>query len=141
MHIFEVPQLLIDHNTEAIFRNLMALEQCHYPSNTYICSFVLLWDCLIETEKDADLLVDNKVIANHLGSNAEMATLINKLGYQIVVAEPSYFPSNHFLATLKESISPIFSEAQQLLLDLSSWVSLSGISLGLLSWRIEVSVV
>jgi hypothetical protein len=74
----------------------------------------LLWDCLIETEKDADLLVDNKVIANHLGSNAEMATLINKLSYQIVVAEPFYFdriseklnehyefPSNHFLATLK----------------------------------------
>jgi hypothetical protein len=114
MHILEVPQLVIDYGTEAIFRNLMALEQCHYPSKTYICSYVLLLDRLIDTEKDVDLLVDKKVIANHLGSNAEVTALINKLGDQIVATTPSYFdhiaqklndhydfPLNHFLATLK----------------------------------------
>jgi len=114
MHILGVPQLVIDYGTETIFRNLMALEQCHYPSKTYICSYVLLLDRLIDTEKDVDLLVDKKVIANHLGSNADVATLINKLGDQIVATTPSYFdhigqklhdhyefPLNHFLATLK----------------------------------------
>jgi len=30
MHIFKFPQLVINCNTEVIFRNLMALEQCHY---------------------------------------------------------------------------------------------------------------
>jgi hypothetical protein len=114
MHIFEFPQLVIDYNTETIFRNLMALEQCHYPSNTYICSYVWLLDRLIDTAKDVDLLVNKKVIAHTLGSDTEVATLINKLGYQIVITTPSYFeyiaqklndhyefPLNHFLATLK----------------------------------------
>jgi hypothetical protein len=114
MHIFKFPQLVIDCNTEAIFRNLMALEQCHYPSKTYICSYVLLLDRLIDTEEDVDLLVNKKVIAHRLGSNAEVATLINKLGCRIVAPTPSYFeniaqklndhyefPLNHFLATLK----------------------------------------
>ncbi|XP_059434097.1 UPF0481 protein At3g47200-like [Corylus avellana] len=123
MHIFKVPQLVIDHDTEAIFRNLMALEQCYYPSKTYICDYVFLWVGLIHTEKDVDLLVDNKVIANHLGSSAEVAILINKLRYQIVVTTSSYFdhiseklhehcefPLNHFLATLrKEYFANIFS--------------------------------
>ncbi|XP_062173993.1 UPF0481 protein At3g47200-like [Alnus glutinosa] len=119
MHVLGVPQLVIDHGTEAIFRNLMALEQCHYPSKTYICSYVLLLDGFIDTKKDVDLLVDKKVIVNHLGSNAEVATLINKLGDQIVATTPSYFddiaqqlnehyefPLNHLLATLKREYFP-----------------------------------
>jgi hypothetical protein len=119
MHVLRVPQLIIDHGTETIFRNLMALEQCHYPSKTYICSYVLLLDRLIDTDKDVTLLVDKKVIANHLGSNADVATLINKLGDQIVATTPSYFdyisqqlnehyefPLNHLLATLKSEYFP-----------------------------------
>jgi hypothetical protein len=115
MHIFKFPQLVIDCNTEAIFRNLMALEQCHYPSKTYICSYVLLLDRLIDTEKDVNLLVDKKVITHQLGSNGDVAILINKLGDRIVVNTECYyfdhiaqklnahyeFPLNHFLATLK----------------------------------------
>jgi hypothetical protein len=124
MHIFKFPQLVIDDDTEAIFRNLMALEQCHYPSKTYICSYVQLLDRLIDSENDVDLLVDKKVIAHHLGSNADVATLINKLGDRIVVItnECNYFdhiaqklndhyefPLNHFLATLKrEYFSNVF---------------------------------
>jgi hypothetical protein len=119
MHILRVPQLVIDYSTETIFRNLMALEQCHYPSKTYICSYILLLDRLIDNVKDVDLLVDKKVIANHLGSNAEVAALINKLGDQIVATTSSYFdiiaqklndhyefPLNHLLATLKREYFP-----------------------------------
>jgi hypothetical protein len=86
----------------------MALEKCHYPYKTYICSYVWLLDRLIDTEKDVDLLVDKKVIAHHLGSNAEVATLINKLGDQIVATTFSFYfyPLNHFLATLKREYFP-----------------------------------
>jgi hypothetical protein len=118
--ILEVPPLKISDSTEVIFRNLMALEKCHYPYKTYICSYVWLLDRLIDTEKDVDLLVDKKVIAHHLGSNAEVATLINKLGDQIVATTFSFyfyhiakklndhyeFPLNHFLATLKREYFP-----------------------------------
>jgi hypothetical protein len=119
MHIFEFPQLVIDCNTEAMFRNLMALEQCHYPSKTYICSYVWLLSRLIDTKEDVDLLVDKKVIAHHLGSNAELVSLINNLGDQIgpttsfyfnhiaqKVNEHYEFPLNHFLATLKREYFP-----------------------------------
>jgi len=86
----KVPQLVIDDQTEPLFRNLMALEQCHYPSDTYICNYVLLWDCLITTKKDVCLLVDKKVIVNRRGSSKAVTTLINTLGHQIVERESCY---------------------------------------------------
>jgi hypothetical protein len=73
--VLKVPQLVIDDQTEALFRNLMALEQCHYPSNTYICNYVLLMDCLITTKSDVCLLVEKKVIVNRRGSSTEVTTL------------------------------------------------------------------
>ncbi|XP_059433798.1 UPF0481 protein At3g47200-like [Corylus avellana] len=88
--ILKVPQLVIDDQTEALFRNLMALEQCHYPSKTYICNYVLLMDCLITTKSDVCLLVEKKVIVNRRGSSTEVTTLINKLGHMIVEPESCY---------------------------------------------------
>ena len=88
--ILKVPQLIIDDKTEALFRNLMALEQCHYPLDTYICHYVLLMDYLITTKDDVRLLVEKKVIVNRRGSNKEVTTLINKLGHEIVESESCY---------------------------------------------------
>ena len=85
-----VPQLVIDDKTEALFRNLMALEQCHYPSDTYICNYVLLMDYLITTKDDVCLLVENNVIVNRLGSSKAVTTLINTLGHEIVESESCY---------------------------------------------------
>jgi hypothetical protein len=56
------------------------LEIDDYLRNAYICNYVVLLDCPIETEEDVNLLVKKKVIVNLLGSNTEMADLINKLG-------------------------------------------------------------
>jgi hypothetical protein len=108
-HILEVPQLLIDDDTEAHFRNLMALEQCHYPFKAYICNYVEV----LNTEKDVDLLVDEKIIVNKIGSNAAVTTLINKLCDQIFIEDKSCYydlaqklnkhyehPLNHILATM-----------------------------------------
>jgi hypothetical protein len=88
--ILKVPQLVIDEKTEALFRNLMALEQCHYPSDTYICNYVLLMDYLITTKEDVCLLVEKKVIVNRRGSSKAVTTLINTLGHEIVERESCY---------------------------------------------------
>ncbi|KAF3948408.1 hypothetical protein CMV_025590 [Castanea mollissima] len=72
-------------------RNLMALEQCHYPKQAYISSYILLLDYLINTEKDVDLLVERKAIVNRLGSDEAVAKLVNKLGHQIVECKSCYF--------------------------------------------------
>ena len=41
------PTLEVHDKTEGIFRNLMALEQCHYPFEAYICNYMALLDFLI----------------------------------------------------------------------------------------------
>ena len=88
--ILKVPQLVIDDQTEALFRNLIALEQCHYPSNTYICNYVVLLDSFITTKEDVCLLVEKNVIVNMRGSSKAVTTLINTLGHEIVERESCY---------------------------------------------------
>jgi hypothetical protein len=68
----------------------MAQEQCHSPSYTYICNYVVLLDYLIDTEQDVDLLVEKKIIINNIGRNVRATNLINKLCLQIVEHESSY---------------------------------------------------
>ncbi|XP_040995441.1 uncharacterized protein LOC121241644 [Juglans microcarpa x Juglans regia] len=86
----EVPPLRIDDKTEGLFRNLMALEQCHYPSETYICDYIVLLDDLITTKADVRLLVDKKIIVNELGSSAAVTKLVNNLGLEIEVSGSHY---------------------------------------------------
>ncbi|XP_030963874.1 putative UPF0481 protein At3g02645 [Quercus lobata] len=86
-----VPQFLVQDKTEGLLRNLMALEQCHYPSEAYICNYICLLDYLINTREDVELLVDKKIIINMLGSNEAIATMVNKLGLEIVETCSCYF--------------------------------------------------
>ncbi|XP_059439899.1 UPF0481 protein At3g47200-like [Corylus avellana] len=88
--ILEIPPLLVDSNTEDLFRNLMALEQCRYPLNSYIYNYVELLDYLIDADKDVDLLVQKKIIVNNIGSNEAVAKVINSLCLEIVVNKSCY---------------------------------------------------
>ncbi|KAL0007610.1 hypothetical protein SO802_009112 [Lithocarpus litseifolius] len=79
----EVPRLEVHDETEAILRNLMALEQCHYPFEAYICNYIVLLDFLINTRDDVELLVEKGIIVYKLGSNKAVAIMVNKLGLEI----------------------------------------------------------
>nr|XP_023916201.1 uncharacterized protein LOC112027781 [Quercus suber] len=81
----------VDDATEIRFRNLMALEQCHYPSESHICDYIMLLDYLINTREDVELFVENKIIINLLGSNEDVATMVNNLGHEIFVENHSYY--------------------------------------------------
>ncbi|KAF3945647.1 hypothetical protein CMV_027998 [Castanea mollissima] len=85
-----IPHFVIDNKTEDLFRNLMALEQCHYPDKAYICNYILLLDFLINSKDDVELLVEEGIIVNSLGSNKAVADMVNKLGHEIV-EENSYY--------------------------------------------------
>ncbi|XP_011001907.1 PREDICTED: uncharacterized protein LOC105109027 isoform X2 [Populus euphratica] len=85
-----VPVLEIDDHTDCIFRNLMALEQCHYPYKAFICEYVIFLDRLVDTKEDADLLIKSKVIVNMLGESNDVAKLINKLCQGIVEVSSRY---------------------------------------------------
>ncbi|XP_030962154.1 putative UPF0481 protein At3g02645 [Quercus lobata] len=85
-----IPHFVVDNKTEDLFRNLMALEQCHYPKEAYICNYILLLDFLINSKDDVELLVEEGIIVNSLGSNKAVADMVNKLGQEIV-EEKSYY--------------------------------------------------
>ncbi|KAF3440084.1 hypothetical protein FNV43_RR18362 [Rhamnella rubrinervis] len=85
----EVPELKVEDDTECLMRNVMALEQCLYPLETYICNYISFLDQLINTAEDVELLVEKKVVHNLLGSNDAVADLVNKLCDQIV--ETSFY--------------------------------------------------
>ncbi|KAJ7962016.1 hypothetical protein O6P43_017303 [Quillaja saponaria] len=86
----ELSHFKIDSGTECVLRNLIALEQCHYPSSAYICNYFLLMDQLINTVTDTELLVQNKVLKNLLGSNKQGTILVNRLCEQVVVSNYCY---------------------------------------------------
>ncbi|KAK7322519.1 hypothetical protein VNO77_25902 [Canavalia gladiata] len=83
--VLEVPQLEVEDYTEILFRNMLALEQCHYPYDSYITDYVTIWDFLVNTERDVDLLVRKKVLVNWLGDNDQVAKMFNGLGKNIIV--------------------------------------------------------
>ncbi|KAK0606546.1 hypothetical protein LWI29_000476 [Acer saccharum] len=79
----QISRFEVHDYTECLYRNMMALEQCHYPGETHICNFILVMDYLINTVGDVDLLVDEGIIVNNLGDNASIAKMLNNLFLQI----------------------------------------------------------
>lgn len=61
------PSFVVDEGTNGLFQNLMslALEQCHYPSESYICkcNYIVLLDYLVNSAEDVELLVEKRLLA------------------------------------------------------------------------------
>lgn len=110
----QIPKIEVYDDTELLFRNVMALEQCHYPRDTHVCNFIDLMDLLVNTEEDVDLLVEKKIISNNVGDSATITRMFNKLCLQITLDDNSCYYAvsedlkehygnrwNHSKATLK----------------------------------------
>ncbi|KAF5458879.1 hypothetical protein F2P56_022874 [Juglans regia] len=91
--VLEIPHFTIDNTTEILARNLMALEQCHYPTKAYVTDYFLLLDFLVDTGKDVALLAQKKILVNGMGDNN--ATFINNLGTNVQYSSMS--PEYHRL--------------------------------------------
>ncbi|KAH0873426.1 hypothetical protein HID58_070788, partial [Brassica napus] len=63
---------------EIKLRNIIALEQCHYPKHNHVYSYALFLDYLIDTDKDVDLLLE------------KVAQMVNKL-VTVIVDPGSYY--------------------------------------------------
>jgi hypothetical protein len=92
-----MPSLEIDNNTECLLRNLIALEQLHYPGEEYICRYVKLLDFLVDLDNDVDLLIENKVIVSKLGDSKAVAELINGLCREMVEVSSTFDPLSKLL--------------------------------------------
>ncbi|KAF6166887.1 hypothetical protein GIB67_020321 [Kingdonia uniflora] len=77
---FEIPPLDFYPITESFIYNLIALEHCdHYYYKNWVTSYVCLLDFIINTEKDVRLLCRKEIISNNMGSDEDLALIINKL--------------------------------------------------------------
>ncbi|KAA8525404.1 hypothetical protein F0562_007259 [Nyssa sinensis] len=101
--VLEMPCFKLYDSTIAIIRNLMALEQCHYFDDSYIIDYIFLLDCLINTPKDVDLLVQNGILMNWLGDSETTATLFNKFCTEII-----YYNSNFYFSRLCEDLNAYY---------------------------------
>lgn len=62
-----------------MIRNMVAFEQCHLAPECYVTDYLTLMNYLIDTGKDVELLVEKGIMDNLLGSNDEVASLVNTL--------------------------------------------------------------
>ncbi|XP_015937610.1 putative UPF0481 protein At3g02645 [Arachis duranensis] len=77
--VLEIPMLRVEDWTETLFRNMMALEQCHYPDEAYFTDYIAVLDFLINTSRDVDVLVEKGILVNWLGDADSVASLFNGL--------------------------------------------------------------
>ena len=85
--VLEMPPLTLDNSSESLYRNLLALEQCHYPNEAYITDYFILLGFLISTSKDVNLLVRKGVVVNLLANKDAAKTLVNNLVTNIIYAD------------------------------------------------------
>ncbi|RDX64462.1 UPF0481 protein, partial [Mucuna pruriens] len=91
--VLTMPILNIDDGTEILFRNIVAFEQSRLPHTPIIFEYLQILDYLINTEKDVNILVDNKIIVNRMGDANAVATMVNSLSSYVTM--PS-INSKHF---------------------------------------------
>ncbi|KAK3118975.1 hypothetical protein QOZ80_9BG0711660 [Eleusine coracana subsp. coracana] len=77
--VLYMPVIKFYDNIECEFLNVMAFERLHPNAGNHVMDFVYFMDNLIDTAADVRLLCSNRVIVNLLGSDEELATLINKI--------------------------------------------------------------
>ncbi|XP_076929316.1 UPF0481 protein At3g47200-like isoform X1 [Bidens hawaiensis] len=73
-----IPTLDVNDYTEYVLRNLIAYELSG-TDDAYVSSFAFAMDTLVDTQEDVAKLVDSRVILNALGSNVEVANIINNI--------------------------------------------------------------
>ncbi|KAG5226362.1 UPF0481 protein [Salix suchowensis] len=75
--VLKIPQLEVDHNFNRLVRNIIAMEQCLYEREAYICSYIKFMDHLIDSAGDVGLLVRKGIIVHRLGDDAAVSNMIN----------------------------------------------------------------
>ncbi|KAL2346735.1 hypothetical protein Fmac_000735 [Flemingia macrophylla] len=136
--VLKIPKLTVEDGTELIFRNMVALEQCHYPDESYIIDYVDFLDFLVNTSRDVDLLVQKGVLVNWLGDTDSLANMFNGLMKSITQTNGSshYFQlSQRLNAFCKDPLHKLNSTLRRDYCN-SPWktvVSIAGIFLLILS--------
>ncbi|KAJ9559708.1 hypothetical protein OSB04_004868 [Centaurea solstitialis] len=72
-----LPVIHLGVNTEVYLRNLVAYEACVASGPLVMARYTELMNGIIDTKEDAKILMDSKIVYNHLKSEKEVADLWN----------------------------------------------------------------
>ncbi|KAG6488295.1 hypothetical protein ZIOFF_057054 [Zingiber officinale] len=74
--VLEIPQIRIDDDTDILFRNLIALEQCQKSTNCYdISTYAWVLSCITCTVNDVDRLQQKEIIINGFSNTNETSPI------------------------------------------------------------------
>ncbi|MCL7033695.1 hypothetical protein MKW94_021350 [Papaver nudicaule] len=82
--VLKIPTLFIDDNTVPLFMNFIAYEQCDNDATPYFTNHFMLFDRLVNSIKDVEVLHRTGIIHSVFGSEKSVADFINKLCREIV---------------------------------------------------------
>ncbi|KAM7493113.1 hypothetical protein LguiB_027722 [Lonicera macranthoides] len=89
--VLEIPRLVVEESSEIVLTNIVVLENCLYTYDSYIRDYVFFMHMLMDTPKDAELLIQNEIIENWLGDSKTVVTLFNKVGCEVLINDCSYY--------------------------------------------------
>ncbi|QHO26758.1 UPF0481 protein [Arachis hypogaea] len=85
--ILKIPHIVVHDFTEVWLRNIVALEQCHYPHDHYIADYVNFLTRLVNRDKDADVLIEAGIIRNTIsGNDTSLAKLFNDVDKNFIAS-------------------------------------------------------
>ncbi|OAY77167.1 UPF0481 protein [Ananas comosus] len=82
--VVEIPCLLIDENTDSLFRNLIAFEQTCPQFGNNFTAYIFFMSQLISMPADATLLVQRGIVVHQLHRDEDVSTLFTKLNKDVV---------------------------------------------------------
>ncbi|KAE8728936.1 Lycopene cyclase [Hibiscus syriacus] len=86
-----LPPIRVDESTGPMLMNLIAYEMCpDFENDSEVTSYVWLLDSLIDDAGDVQVLRDDGVLYNALGSDEEVAKLLNKMN-PVLVPNPAIY--------------------------------------------------
>ncbi|KAL1307541.1 UPF0481 protein At3g47200-like [Arachis ipaensis] len=85
--ILKIPHIEVDDFTEVRLRNIVALEQCHYPDDHYITDYVSFLAGLVNRDKDKDVLINAGIIESIVsGNDTSVAKLFSDVDKNTIVS-------------------------------------------------------
>ncbi|XP_022722242.1 UPF0481 protein At3g47200-like [Durio zibethinus] len=88
----KIPTLEINHWTNCLLRNLIALEQFSSCGDiTHITDYAVFMDCLINSAKDVEILTHRGIVNNNLGNDEAVATMFNRLTDSVTYSSEKYY--------------------------------------------------
>jgi hypothetical protein len=89
--ILEIPPLFLEDDTEKLFRNIHAFEQCHCRSG-YVSDYIATINFLVRGTNDVEILAKEGIIDNWLSDNDAVMSVLHDLDRgNVVFGDHFYF--------------------------------------------------